>query len=136
MGSIKTFKNWYADYQHQRLLKKFNWTQEDYLLNNDCRINRCATAVTEHYHGYPYIHVFESPNSGPFVRYESWYECYQEIKEWCKANCQEPWRNDILRVDLDSTNKSYELCDFTGKDAVFFVFQNQRDYVGFLLKWA
>ena len=136
MGLIVYIKNRYRQWQHQRFLKKQGWTEQQYQHYTDPRVDRQSTQVDQYYCGYSYKHVFETSKSGAFGRYSLWTECYGDMQSWCKQNCELPWRTDILRVTHNLECKTYEINELSSRDAVFFVFCSERDYLGFLLKWS
>lgn len=129
---VEELKDRWDFYQHRLYLKRMGWTEEQYQQYNDPLRNERADRVADYYHGYPYWHPFESSRIEPFTRYATWMDAYQAIKEWCESNCKGRWRHDILRAEKHCSEwKINEL----GGDALFFAFENERDYVMFCLKW-
>lgn len=124
-------------YRHAAYLKDKGWTEEQYQNYEDSDRNIRATRVKDYYHGYPYTVVFESSRGDPWTRYDTWIDAYDGIQKWCKENCQEKWRSDILRVfKAPSTSNEWELNDIGGGDALFFAFKNVNDAFVFKLKWG
>lgn len=130
-------------YQHKRLLKKMNWTEEAYQRQMDPDVNRRAGRVSQYYHGYPHVYIYTSSNVDPFTRFKDWSNAYAEMTKWCNEQCRGKTRNDILRIyeqtfiGINSDiKKEWFISDIGGGDALCFAFQDSRDYSMFLLKWS
>jgi hypothetical protein len=135
-------------YQHRAYLKKMGWTEEAYKKQTDILCNKRADRISYFYHGYNHIHVFESTRQSPFVDYDTWLDAYAGINEWCTKNCQGRWREDIHRVVKqtglkqvgDSTEWIEEpewfINEIGGGDALFYAFEDSKDYMLFCLRWA
>ena len=120
-------------YQHRAYLKNRGWTEEEFQYYEDPRRNIRANYIKDYYHGYPYWHSYQSSRCEPFTRYHTWMDAYQAIKEWCGTNCQGRWRHDILRAE--KYNGEWQINEMGG-DALFFAFENERDFTMFVLKWT
>ena len=131
---VEELKDRWDFYQHRAYLKRRGWTEEQYQEYHDPRRNERANRVKDYYHGYPYWHSYHTSRVEPFTRYPTWMDGYQAIKEWCGNNCQGQWRHDILRVDKSYDN-NWEINEMGG-DALFFAFENERDFTMFCLRWA
>ncbi len=130
---LEELKGRWDFYRHTAYLKKRGWTEEQYQEYNDPRRNPRATKIKDYYHGYPYFYSYQTSRIAPFTLYPTWMDGYQAIKDWCKSNCQGAWRHDILRVyEGQSELELNEL----GGDALFFAFENERDYTMFILRWT
>jgi len=130
-------------YQHQQYLKKMGWTEEAYKRQTDPDVTKTADRVSYFYHGYPHVYVYTTSNVDPFTRYEIWSNAYSEMTKWCDKHCRGKTRNDIMRVyeqtaiDINGdTHKDWFINDIGGQDALFFAFQDSKDYSMFLLKWS
>lgn len=130
---VDDYKNRWDFYRHRAYLKKKGWTEEQFQEYNDPRRNQQATRVKDYYHGYPYFYSYTSSRIAPFILYPTWMDGYQAIKDWCNASCRGAWRHDILRVY--QAQYSLEINEMGG-DALFFAFENERDYTIFLLRWT
>jgi len=128
---------------HQRYLQRMGWTQETYERRNDPRCNIRASITKDYYHGYPYVHIYHTTRGEPWTRYSDWLEGLEQMRSWCRENCQGHWRDDILRVYQrhtiawdSSTEQEWHINDVGGGDALFIAFDNEVDFTLFLLKWA
>lgn len=126
-------KNRWDFYQHRAYLKRRGWTEEQYQQFYDPLRNERATYVKDYYHGYPYWHCYQSSRCEPFTRYPTWIAAYDAIRGWCESNCQGRWRHDILRAE--KIYDEWQLNEMGG-DALFFAFENERDFTMFVLKWT
>ena len=122
-------------YRHAAFLKNRGWTEEQYQYNNDPDRNERATAIKDYYHGYNHYHIWTSTRGSPWISYNNWNEGYEAINEWCKANCKDKWRQDILRVYPDRQGNWY-LNEIGGGDSLFYAFKDPKDYTMFILRWA
>ena len=124
-------------FQHDRYLKKRGWTEEQYQNYEDPDRNIRATRVKDYYCGYLHLHSFTSTRTLPWTEFGNWMDCYEEMNCWCKENCRDKFRSDILRVfKAPSTNHEWELNDIGGGDALFYAFKDSKDYTMFCLRWA
>lgn len=48
----------------------------------------------------------------------------EPILEWCKMECQEEWRWQLIEMSTDTKPGRY-----------IFYFDSERDFLGFVLKW-
>lgn len=122
-------------YRHAAYLKKRGWTEADFHQNEDPDHNKRADAIKDYYHGYKHYHVWQSTRGDPWIKFNGWTDCYQEINKWCTANCKDKWRHDILRVYATASGEWY-LNEIGGGDCLFYAFKDPKDYTMFLLKWA
>lgn len=128
---VEAVKSRWDLYRHAAYLKKRDWTEDDYQKHHDSDRNDRADLITDYYHGYPYLYHYTTTQQYPFNNdaYGGWPDCYAAISAWCKDNCKDKWRDDILRV-YDN-----RLCEL-GNDCLFYAFKCERDYLMFLLKWT
>lgn len=126
----------YRDWQHQRLLKKYNLTQRQYdrLYDPDYNI-RGRRLKRDMYHGYSYVHVMTRvPDSFQEWKYHF---LVDEMAKWCEENCQGKWRNDWHRIIEDVWEEGeWEENGISGLDAMCFAFKDSRDFTIFCLRWA
>ena len=135
-------------YRHAAYLKKMGWTEEAYQRQTDPDYNNRADRVRDYYHGYKHIHAFTTTRDIPFTNYPTWMDAYKAIQDWCKANCQDKVRDDILRVHKQTGLKQVEdsvlwieepewfINEIGGGDVLFFAFKDSKDYTLFCLRWA
>jgi hypothetical protein len=128
---------------HRRYLKKMGWTEAAYQKQTDPLHNMRASRISDYYHGYKHIHMFDSTQVSPFIGDKHWIEVYGNINAWCLTNCQGRWREDIHRVykqtGLGVDGKEYPeyfLNDLSGSDYLFYAFENSKDYTLFCLRWS
>lgn len=134
---VEEMKDRWDFYRHAAYLKKMGWTEEQYQKYNDPDYNIRATRIKDYYHGYPYVYAFTSTRNLPWTKFNNWMDCYKEMNQWCKGNCKNKFRSDILRViRAPSTSNEWELNEIGGGDALFYAFKNSKDYTLFLLRWA
>lgn len=135
-------------YRHAAYLKKMGWTEEAYQKQTDPDCNLRADRVSYFYHGYKHVHAFTTTRTSPFTDYPTWMDAYKAIETWCKDNCQDKVRNDILRAHkqtgLKQVDDSVEWIEepewffdeMGGGDVLFFAFKSSKDYTLFCLRWA
>jgi hypothetical protein len=127
----------FSKFQHERYLKKRGWTEEEFQRIEDPDRNVRCSRVKDYYGGYQHIHSFTTTRTLPWTEFANWMDCYEQMNEWCKANCQGKFRSDILRViKAPSTNNEWELNDIGGGDALFYAFKDSRDFTMFCLRWG
>lgn len=124
-------------FQHERYLKKRGWTEKEYQQYEDPNCNRRATRLKDYYGGYPHFHAFTSTRTLPWTEFSNWMDCYEQMNQWCDTNCKNKWRSDIHRViNNPATSYEWELNDIGGGDALFYAFEDSKDYTMFLLRWS
>jgi hypothetical protein len=123
-----------------------NWAS--YRHNRDNDVCRYADKVSDFYSGYKYIYRCDTP--GHYA-----YKCvgdygpgglvfgYNEIRSWCDWHTRFKWRMDIHRVYKQTglgingdTHEDYWFNDIGGGDFVYFAFQDEGDYLMFMLRWS
>jgi hypothetical protein len=134
---LEEMKGRWDFYRHAAYLKKRGWTEQEFQNYEDPDRNIRATRIKDYYCGYPYTHQFTSTHTLPWTEFANWMDCYEQMNEWCKANCQGKFRSDILRViKAPSTSNEWELNDIGGGDALFYAFKDSRDFTMFCLRWG
>lgn len=134
---VEDIVNRWDFYRHAAYLKKMGWTEEEYQNYEDPDRNVRATRIKDYYGGYQHIHAFTSTRTLPWTEFGNWMDCYNEMNKWCKENCRDKFRSDILRViKAPSTNNEWELNDIGGGDALFYAFKDSRDFTLFCLRWT
>jgi len=132
------YKAWVDD----RFLKKnLCTTWKQYHRKNDPDISYRASRVKDYYHGYQYVHGFES---GKHYAYTLRYDYgpgghrygFDDIVDWCEENCEDKVRHDFFRVFRYDADCEWEINEIGGSDIVFVAFKNQEDYMYFKLRWA
>jgi hypothetical protein len=125
-----------------RLFKKHNVsTWSEYNLKFDCDYNKRANTIRTLFHGYPYVAEITDARVLLTNRCDNWGDGYQYLREWLSTECKGKARATIdraLRTEhlySDGTKLvDWEINTF-GSDSVFIAFQDERDYLIFLLKW-
>ena len=134
---LEELKDRWDFYRHAAYLKKRGWTEEQYQDYEDPDRDVRAIRVKDYYRGYPYTHSFTSTRTLPWIEFGNWMDCYEEMNRWCKTNCKDKFRSDILRVYKGpASGHEWELNDIGGGDALFYAFKDPKDYTMFLLKWG
>jgi hypothetical protein len=133
------FRKWKAE----RKLKKSGYKSwEHYRRNNDPNICWRATRVKDFYRGYKYVYCFEDRKHyayellydyGPGgIRYGA-----SDIYDWCEKYARFKCRVDEHRViKYPSTGMEWEFNDIGGGDYIFAAFNDEKDYMMFLLRWS
>lgn len=144
MSFLNKISSKYNSWKDRRFLKKHgvdSWAQ--YHRRYDPDYNSRADKVKDYYHGYKCLVQFTSARTDPFIRFGTWMEGLDSITEWCKNNCQDKWRHDIMRVykqtalgfDGDS-EEEWWINDIGGGDVLFFAFKDEQDAFLFKLTWG
>ena len=144
MNFLSNISSRYNLWKDKRFLKKHgveSWKQ--YHRRYDPDHNFRASTVKDYYHGYKYVNQFTTARIDPFIRFGTWMEGLAEITAWCENNCQDKWRNDIMRVykqtalswDRDS-EEEWVISDIGGGDVLFFAFKDEQDAFLFKLTWG
>ena len=142
MKLIESLKQRWADYQHQRFLKKMGWSEAAFRRRSDPRVFYGAQTVDGFYLGYSYKHIYNDSRSRPFFN-RDWVEVYREMNDWCRENLTGHWREDIHRV-YEQTGIGVDgelvpdlwLSDLGNYDVLVYAFENERDCFMFTLKWS
>jgi hypothetical protein len=128
---------------HQRYLEKMGLTEEAYQRKTDSLVNYRALTVSSFYHGYKAVHTFQDAGTAPWSMFDDWLSGLHSIREWCEENCSGKWRDDIHRVIKQTsigvngeTEEHLFMNEIGGRDVVCFAFENDADYLLFLLRWA
>lgn len=132
---------------HRKLAKSGYRSWRVYRHNRDNDVVRYADKVSDFYaEKYKYVHRID------YKHYA--YECvadwgpgglrfgYEDMRDWCEAKCRFKYRMDIHRVYHQTgigvngdLHEDYWFNDIGGSDFVYFAFQNEQDYLMFLLRW-
>lgn len=132
----------------QKLKRSGYATWRQYRHNRDPGVNAYADTVKHFYKGYRFVYQCYNAdhyaykclyNHGPGgVRYG-----YEEISDWCENNLRFKYRLDIHRCHQQTglginseEDVNWFFNDIGGSDFVFIAFQDERDYLIFMLKWA
>ena len=133
------FRKWKA----KRKLEKSGYKSwEQYRRNNDPGITWRASRVKDFYRGYKYVYCFEDRKHyayellydyGPGgIRYGA-----SDIYDWCEKYARFKCRVDEHRViKYPSTGMEWEFNDIGGGDYIFAAFNDEKDYMMFLLRWS
>lgn len=141
MNIVRKIKAVYKLYKDRRFLKRHGCTTwKQYYWKNDPRVYLYADRVKDYYKGYKYISLFTS--SRPmYEEYGDWLQGLTAIKDWCDNNCSGHWRCDIHRVIqhtgvfMNGSEIEWVMNDIGGHDILFFAFDDDRDYMLFMLRW-
>lgn len=137
----------------EKLAKKYQqWRDRRFLRRHHCSSWRqyhrvydpgyyaSASRVCDRYPGYPHVYCFDNHSHfvynlladyGPGgVRYG-----FDHVQTWCDKNLQHGYRMDCLRV-IKNYWDEWEVNELGGSDFVFVAFENEQDYMHFVLRWA
>ena len=141
---------WRQYLAHRKLAKSGYTSWRVYRHNRDSDVCRYANKVSDFYTPkYKHVHRIEYGQNhyahqcihdwGPGgIRFG-----YEDIRDWCEEKCRFKYRMDIHRV-LKQTgigingeeDEDYWFNDIGGGDFVYFAFQDERDYMMFMLRWS
>lgn len=136
MDVVQVWKDW----RERRFLKQHSCdTREEYDHKYDPEYNPKGYSIRDYYHGYPYFHCFDNIDH---YAYRMTFDCgpggrfygLDNIRTWIAENCQNKRRVDFLSVTC--YNNEYEQNSITGENRIFIAFQDQQDYLLFLLEWS
>lgn len=137
-------------YRAQKKLKKSGYSSwRHYRHNCDTDIFPHADKVSNFYSSkYKYIHRIDS-----YKHYA--YQCvgdygpgglvfgYDHMRDWCELKCRFKYRADIHRVYSQTgigingeTEEDYWFNDIGGTDFAYFAFQDEQDYIHFMLRYS
>ena len=139
---LNKVKTAYQDTKAETLFKKHNvstWTE--YYLKFDPDYNKRANTIRTMFHGYPFIAEITEARALLTNTCDNWKNGYDYLRKWLATECR-----GKARATLDRTirfehlyNDGTDLQDWGvnafGEDSVFVAFQDERDYLIFLLKW-
>lgn len=138
----------YRLYRASRKLEKSGYRSwAHYRHNRDPDICRYANKIRDFYSKYPYVfqiqythHAYKLvADYGPGGQVYG----YNEMRSWCDRCVRFKWRLDIHRVfkqtALGISNDEHEDWYFNeigGNDYIYFAFQDEKDCIAFMLRWA
>lgn len=116
-------KLWYQ----KRFLKRHGCaTYREYERRYDRDIDICSGTVEEYYQRYRYLHRFDASTTDHLLKNKD--KSLDEIIAWCDETCRKKWRYDTHRVIVPGKWPiMYKLV---------FAFQDERDYIDFVLRWS
>lgn len=138
---IAKLKQHYLDWKERRFLRKHGCeTRAQYDYRFDPDYNNRASRVKDYYHGYEFVYCIEPDGHYAYkVLFDFGPGGYRtgenDIWDWCIEHCEGKWRADYLRV-LKNYWGEWEINEIGGGDYLFWAFQNEMDYMNFLLRWS
>ena len=139
---IKQLNARWKGWQERRFLKKHGCeTREQYERKYDTNFCYRNHEVRRKYHGYKFVHCFSRHTDYAYkIVYDygpgGYRDGYHDIHDWCKEQCENKFRVDVLRVIWNQWVDDWVENEIGGADYVFFAFKNETDYMNFLLRWA
>lgn len=130
---IDLLKKHLSDWREERYLEKHgcaNWKEYYYKYDGD--INKRAGTAKQFYKDYPFVYCYDYNHQN--VYYENYELQHEQIKDWCKDNCEGKWRSDRLRGIV--VGEECILHDVGGYDNMFYAFKQESDYLWFLMRWS
>lgn len=142
MKLISSIKTKWQERQNRLLFKKHNVSSwRAYNLLFDPAYCARANSIRRMFHGYPYIAEINDSSKLVSPQGRDWIEGYRYLKTWLEEECRGKARATIERTLREySPGKDGEPCvdwqlnEFCS-DSAFIAFQDERDYMIFLLKW-
>lgn len=143
MKFVEDIRATYKFYRDRAFLKKHGCeTWQEYNRKFDPDYNPRASRIQDYYHGYPYVYCFENYQHDIYF-----WDVYRDgtfvISKWCEKNLQGKFRFDGHRVHKQtpigingSEDSEWFINEIGGKDYIFGAFQNEQDYLHFMLRWA
>lgn len=135
-------KQKYKEFKDRRFLKKhYCKTWEEYNYRHDPDVSYREYVVKHYYRGYQYVYAAEREDH---YSYKLLYDYgpggtrygFQDIADWCKLQCKGKYRADWLNSYKNDFFDEWQINDIAGQYRMFFAFQNQSDFVNFLMKWS
>lgn len=148
MGLIYTVKTIYNNLKKQYRANKdylflssygcSSWAEYHRRFDKKCEF--AADKLSQYYHGYPHVYVFENQSSPIYTLKADYgpgglYYGYHDALEWCKTNTTQAYRADLLRLKRNANNE-FVRADLHGEECMVFAFDSSRDYFLFALKWS
>ena len=105
----------------------------------DTAYNIRATKINDCYHGYKFIHSITDHGhyAYQFLYYYDWHiqRCgYDEMVDWCNENLKHKHRFDFHRVI--NYQGEWEINELGGSDYLFVAFEDEKDYIHYMLRWS
>lgn len=138
---ITKFYQRYKKWQDKLFLQRQgckNW--DEYHHRYDAKVNWSATRIDDFYHGYRHRFIFDHKHKiynwdlhwdgNSIVNYGQ----HGDVKAWCKTNCSGKYRMDFHRCC--QINNEWIFDELGGDDYIWIAFDDERDLMLFILKWA
>ena len=142
MSILSNIKTAYQDMKTARLFKKHNVsTWSEYYLKFDPDHTHNGSTIREIFHGYPFVAEINDTRALMGKTGTSWEDGFLYLKQWLATECKGKARATIDRTVRTEHlyNDGTKLVDWVinafGEDSAFIAFQDERDYLIFLLKW-
>ena len=134
---VEEYKRW----RETRFFKKHGVSSwKGYYLKYDPDYDARADTIRQMFFGYPYI--AEITQASSLKAPEGWHhDGLQYLNSWLEISCKGKTRATIQRTmptsyhyEDGSVKHDWHLNEFC-RDALYVAFQDERDYIMFLLKW-
>jgi len=139
---LSNVKTAYQDMKTARLFKKHNVsTWSEYNLKFDRDYNKRANTIRTLFHGYPFIAEIDDNRALLTNTCDNWEAGFLHLREWLSTECRGKARATIAHTIRFQHlyNDGTKLVDWNintfGEGSAFIAFQDERDYLIFLLKW-
>lgn len=148
MLNLRIKARWRQYLANRKLAKSGYTSWSAYRRNNDSSVCYHADKVSDFYSGYKYVYRCENPDHFAYTTIYDYgpggYQYgYHVISDWCEDKCRFKYRMDFHRVlkqtGLGINGEEYPewyFNDIGGTDYIYVAFQNERDYMMFLLRWS
>lgn len=139
----KALKEYFRKKKETRFFKEHGVSSwRSYHLKYDPDFNNRAQTIRRMFHGYPYVAAITSAGSLARPANNVIKDGYTYLRDWLESDCKGKTRMSIQRTNPCKTTKldgsviqDWDLNEICGDDTVFVAFQEERDYLMFLLKW-
>ena len=131
----------YRQWKARRKLERSGYpTWAVYRHNRDEDVCRYASTVDDFYSNYKYVYAFQNHNHPIYRLTYDWGPggCRygtDDVRDWLNAHSRFKSRLDCHRVWQDRGG-DYSFNDIGGSDIIFAAFQDERDYLLFVLRWS
>ena len=138
------YRKWRAE---RKLAKSGYHSWRVYRHNRDPDVVRHADKVSDFYSNYKYVYRCCAPHHA-YLCVSDWGPGglrfgYEDMRDWCELKCRFKYRADIHRIYRQTgigingeTHEDWWFNDIGGSDYVYFAFQNEQDYIHFMLRWG
>ena len=137
MKIIKRVRAYLRKYKAARKLKMSGHdTWASYRHMHDPDICRSSLGPKDFYIGYPYVYKIASPDHYAYQSVDGFMTCgYDIMRKWCEKNIRYNYRMDYHRVFKDHFTREL-FNEMAGDDMIYFAFNNEQDYLLFVLRWG
>lgn len=131
----------YRRWRDRRFLRKHDcssWRQYHRVYDPGYRAS--GNRVSDVYPGYTHVYCFDNHDHFVYKLMADYgpggdHYGFHDVQNWCDKNLQSRHRMDLMRV-IKNYRDEWEVNELGGSDFVFVAFEDERDYLSFLLRWS